>query len=261
MNTTFNIERFRKLEKRDIYLSKSNFLYIIGALIGCYILSLFLYILTESSLSVLIYFISFLAISISPCFLEKPISKNSSVFDFIMPVSAFEKFLTIWIKYVIIVPAIVFGTIFILNLITGIIPVESVQKHTEIMSLAKRMSFNKFYSILAFQSIFLLGYFYFKKYAFAKTTLILIVAGILISVISISIASYYFHGQEATLNFKAGIDDDPSGAFYFGFFTGKSIGPKLASEPLIAIPSIIQSIIMPVGFWIVSYFKLKETEI
>ncbi|MDU1890437.1 MAG: hypothetical protein E6767_07070 [Dysgonomonas sp.] len=260
MDATFNIERFSKLEKRDFYLSKQSFLYIIGGLIGLYILSLILQIVTENNLSTLIYMLSFITIGISPCFLEKPINKNTSVFDFIMPVSTFERFFSMWIKYVLLVPGMIFGVILILNLVTGLLPFEDIQVHTEAMAFAKNLSFKKLYSVIAFQSYFLLAYFYFRKYAFAKASLIVILFTIGISVIAMCIAFALLHGQEVTFSGSANTETS-SAAFQLGFITGKTVSMKIPDNPVIKIADTIIDIIVPLGFWIVSYFKLKETEI
>ncbi|MBB4036109.1 nitrogen fixation-related uncharacterized protein [Dysgonomonas hofstadii] len=257
MDTVFNINRFVNLEKRNISLSKMQYIYIASSLAGLYILSMLLHILTGSNFAEFIYFIAYVVIVGGPCFFEKNISKHSSIFDFTLPTSTFEDFLSIWIKYVILIPVSIFLVILILNFVTGIVPIEALQEHAKDMSFAD-LTLKKIYKILAFQSIFMLGYFFFRRYAFAKTTLIMLMLLVILTFFGVIIGYLFFKGQE--FQFNGNMEHNES--FNMGYTLGRSMGvTEIKNDLIISICGTIISIIMPIGAWVVSYMKLKETEI
>ncbi len=258
MDAVFNINRFISLEKRNIFLTKMQYIYIIGSLAGLYLLSMLLEMLTESNFADFIYVIAYVVIIGAPCFFEKPMNKHSSIFDFTLPTSTFENFLSFWIKYVILIPASIFLVILALNLITGIIPVDAIQEHAKDMSL-ESLTITKFYKLLGMQSLFMLGYFFFRKYAFAKTTLILLFAFIVLVFIAVIIGYIFYKGQQIDVNFHG---DNHSESFSMGYTFGRTMGEiEMKDDILINICDTIISFIFPIGLWIVSYLKLKETEI
>ena len=165
MNAIFNINRFWELEKRNFFLSRMQYLYIAGGLAGLYFLSMLLNVLTtDSNLIWLINFIVGTIIIAGPCFFEKSRGKHSSIFDFTLPSSTFEKFISVWIKYVVVLPLMVFVLFLLLNIITGFIPVEGVQVHAKEMVLTENLYKPKvLFVMLFFQSIFMCGYYYFKR--------------------------------------------------------------------------------------------------
>jgi len=257
MDAVFNINRFISLEKRNIFLSKMQYFYITCSLIGLYLLSMLLHILTGSNFAELIYFIIYAVIIGGPCFFEKNINKHSSIFDFTLPTSTFENFLSFWIKYVMLIPVLIFLIILILNVITGIVPIVAIQEHAKDMSLGG-YTFNTIHKILAVQSIFMLGYFFFRKYAFAKTTLIILVFFVILMFFGVVVVYIFFKGQEFQFNGKMGHNE----SFNMGYTFGRSMGNlEMKDDLIINICDTVVSIIIPVGAWIVSYLKLKETEI
>ena len=257
MDTVFNINRFLNLEKRNIFLSRTQYLYIAASLAGLYLLSMLLHILTGSNFCEFIFFIAYVVIIGGPCFFEKTISKHGSVFDFVLPTSTFEKFLSIWIKYVIIIPGSIFLVILLLNIITGLIPIEAVQEHTADMSFSDNLRFSFIHKLLGFQSVFILGYFFFRKYAFAKTSLILLLLFVFLMFIGVIVGYLLFKGQEFGLNANMGNSEN----FNMGYTLGRSMSNlKIEEDTIINICDTIISIIFPIGIWIVCYFKLRETE-
>jgi len=258
MDTVFNINRFLNLEKRNIFLSRTQYLYILGALIGLYILSMLLQILTGSNFCDLIFFIAYVAIVGGPCFFEKSMNKHASVFDFVLPPSSFEKFMSIWLKYVLLIPGMIFLAIFLLNVITGLIPIEAVQAHATAMSFSDNLRFSFFHKLLGFQSVFILGYFFFKKYAFAKTSLILLLVFVILMFLGVIVGYILFKGQEFGFNANMGETE----SFNMGYTLGRSMNDlRIEDDTIINTCSAIMSAIFPLGIWIVCYFKLKETEI
>lgn len=258
MNAIFNINRFLSLEKRNLFLSKMHYVYILGGLAALYLLSMLMKIWTGSSLSALVYIAAFMVIAAGPCFFEKSRSKHTGIFDFILPASTFEKYLSIWLKYVIIIPVLIYLLILILNLLTGLIPVDAVQQHAESMMIDDSvLSRRALFLIYATQATFLGGYFYFKKYAFAKTSVLIMVATIFFMCIGIAIGAYFLSGESFTLS--AGGSQEVE-AYNFSYDLGFKMGAIMENSLIKAMDTIID-IVFILGMWIVCFFKLRETEI
>ncbi|MDR1501372.1 MAG: hypothetical protein LBT43_02820 [Prevotella sp.] len=260
MNAIFNINRFWELEKRNFFLSRMQYLYIAGGLAGLYFLSMLLNVLTtDSNLAALIYMIAGTIIIGGPCFFEKSRGKHSSIFDFTLPSSTFEKFISVWIKYVIVLPVMIFILLSLLNIITGFIPVEGVQAHAKEMVLTENLYKPKvLFVMLFFQSIFMCGYYYFKRYSFAKTSVILLILFIVLIFGAILMMHLCMEHGNMTFN----LNSDQQQAFNIGYEAGHSMGlMAFTSDAIIRACSIIIDIVVPVGMWTVSFFKLRETEI
>lgn len=252
MNNIFEINRFANLEKQSFFLSKSQLLYIVCVLVSLYVLSSALYYYIDTSLIAIIFFVVKLIIVVSPSFLEKNVSKNNSVFDFILPVSTFERILSILVKYVIVIPIVCIGTLGVLNLLASVIPVDAINEHARFASLSNLLSFEQLYELIATQAVFILGNFYFQRHAFAKTCLVLLIGFVLISIIGSIMATIL--AVHADFNWGMNIDSE-LGAKYT---SDTGIDDQLSSFKVV---KIILGIIFPFGLWLVSYFKLRETEI
>ncbi|HMM03117.1 MAG: hypothetical protein ACK5KN_04945 [Dysgonomonas sp.] len=260
MNAIFNINRFWELEKRNFFLSRMQYLYIAGGLTGLYFLSMLLNVLTsDNNLIWLIYLIVGTIIIAGPCFFEKSRGKHSSIFDFTLPSSTFEKFISVWIKYVIVLPVMVFILLSLLNIITGIIPVEGVQSHAKEMVLTENLYASKtLFSMLFFQSVFMCGYYYFKRYAFAKTSVVLLI----LFIVAVFGAILMVHLSMEHGNMTFNLNSDQQQAFRIGYEAGHSVGLiAFTSDSIVRGCSIIIDVVVPTGMWIVSFFKLRETEI
>ncbi len=245
MNTVFNINRFLKLEKRNFFLSRMSYLYIAGGIAGLYLLSMLLKILTGTSLSGLVLIAVIVVVVAGACFFEKSMSKHKSVFDFILPVSTFEKFLSIWLKYVIYIPGMILLLLFILNLITGLFPVEGMQIHAEQISLKFILITKTIITVLAMQAVFITGYFYFRKYAFAKTTLILLLGYIGIIISCIIMGYYLFRSEDGSTfaRFSLGPATNQQESFEMGYQTGRVMGVGIFLEDtFIRITNIVVSV-------------------
>jgi len=263
MNTIFNTNRFLKLEKRNFFLSKMQYLYIIGGLAGLYLLSMLMKVLVDFSFSGLVFTAAFVVVVAGPCFFEKSMTKHGSVFDFILPASTFEKFLSIWLKYVIFIPAAILLLFLLLNIITGIFPVDGMQVHARQMSIEGIFSSKTITAILSTQAVFLVGYFYFRRYAFAKTSLIVLIGFIGLMIMGIILVYFMFEGfgngnSQANLNIGT---ESHQNSFEMGY-GAQTIGlAALAEDTVIKIADTIVDIVLPLGLWVTCFFKLRETEI
>ncbi|MFV0420531.1 MAG: hypothetical protein ACK5KT_17630 [Dysgonomonas sp.] len=259
MNTMFNIERYWKLEKRNFFLSKMHYVYILGGLTGLYLLSMLMKTLVDFSLSGLVYLAAFVMVVAGPCLFEKSRNKHTSLFEFILPASTFEKFLSFWFKYVIIIPLSIVLLFLLLNAVTGFISVDAIREHANSMSLDHIQGGSKaFFLIFGTQAVFMGGYFYFKRYAFAKTSVLLLIITILFVFMGIMIGFYFFKGQEVAFNFNT--DVAKGNSYSMGYELGQSM-EILVKNPLIKVMDTIADIVFTVGMWTVCFFKLRETEI
>lgn len=258
MNTIFNTDRFWNLEKQNLFLSKMQYVYILGGLMGLYMLSMLMKILVGMSLSAMVYLAAFIVIVAGPCLFEKSRSKHSSTFYFILPASTFEKYLSFWLKYVIFIPLAITIIFLTMNAITGLIPVEAIKNHAESMSFSFISgSFRTLLLILATQAAFMGGYFYFQKHAFAKTSLIILLISIFFMIIGIAIGAYFFSGQSVEFSSNAATETT---TYNMGYEIGKGLD-SLVNDPFIKALDIIYYIVFITGMWTVSFFKLRETEI
>jgi len=259
MNAIFNIDRFWKLEKRNFFHSRMHFVYILGGIVGLYLLSMLMKVWISEGIPTLVYLAMYLVIVAGPCLFEKSVNKHRSIFDFILPTSTFEKFLSIWLKYVIIIPVFLLVIILLLNLVTGLIPVEGIKEHAKEMALSAGLfRYKIIFLLLAVQATFLGGYFYFKKYAFAKTSLLILILFVLLMVVGMIVGYYLFSTSEMSFSFTG--DTSDKNATSFSYNIGLSIG-TIFNNPLIKTLDIICDIVFVSGMWVVSFFKLRETEI
>lgn len=262
MNAIFDINRFWKLEKRNLFFSKMQYLYILAGFTGVYLLSMLLKVWADFSLSGFIYVGAFIVIVCGPCLFEKSRSKYTGVFDFILPVSSFEKYLSIWLRYVVFIPALLCLLLFVLNTLTGLIPVAEIQEHAARMVVDLSPSIERsIFLILSAQATYLAGYFYFKRYAFAKTSVMILIVIILFFVVGIVIGSHFLSGQEMSFTVGAGNEVESFKADHSMAYT---LGYGLASileDPFLSVIDNIMNAVYVIGLWIVCFFKLRETEI
>ncbi|MCC8155030.1 MAG: hypothetical protein LIP01_13050 [Tannerellaceae bacterium] len=155
--------------KRNILISKTFYLYLFGTLLGAYFFGLLLYAIWGVSWVAPIYFFLIISILFGPSLLEKNITKYNGVMEFTFPVSTFERFLSLVLRYAVLYPIICFGTYYILNLIFGNLPFSSLNGFAENMSVTNLLDYKAIHTLIGGQSIFLLGYPYFNKNSFIKT--------------------------------------------------------------------------------------------
>jgi len=251
MNSIFNVNRFINYLQRDLLFSKSQYLYLFSILIGAYFLTLLIYTSLNVSLMILVKGILIASLILGPCVLEKTVTKYNGILEYTFPVSSFERFLTLLIKYVILLPVVGLGSYYLLTLAIGSLNIPSLDKFVDQMSI-EWLDYQKIYVLLAFQSIFLLGYLSFERQPFLKTVLtcvVLLTVGAIVN--SLLILPGMFN---AISNPEAGLQ---------GLISDLNIGNF--ETPLVEIMVHIQKylfmFIFPWGLWIVSFFKVREKEI
>lgn len=239
MNKIFDIKRFGFLLKRNLYTSRMFFLQSAGILVAIYLIYIIVGpIMDQFMLSTiflpLLFFAAISIIILSPAMEEKR-DKGKAIFNFILPVSTFEKFTYLILKYVIMIP-VMYIIIFSILRWTS----EFFIPDDKMTFALKNLDFNDFkhlYQMIAAQSVVLLVYLYTKKYTLIKAIFVLI--AIIIAMITISGLTMYATGLQG-MNF--------SGSYFHNI-------------PETTFIDILKKLIVPCGIWVTAYFKLRETEI
>lgn len=250
MNAVFDIKRFLKLEKRNLLTHKNQFAYASLILIGITVFAVLLSLLIPmvgQVVAFLIHPLCFFALVFAPCFFEKNLQKNNSVFDFILPGSTFEKFLIMLINYVVILPLLCYGILFLLIQLISIIPLDNIQNLSKVLSITDNLTWEKMYKLFVLQSMSLTGYFFFKRFSFIKTLLIELFLSITILIIAAIMGFSHFSNMDTFNNASTMLIQND--------------GLTNGIENTLFITKIILGVLFPLGLWIVCFFKLREKEI
>lgn len=249
MNTVFNITRFGNLMKKEAIASWRFYLYIILGVIAFFIMAI---ILEEKW--------PLLKISIPPLYMlfvicvAPMIDRNMSVqnvsFYLSLPVSKFERWLLLWLKAVIILPLILTILVYIFNEISPIIGIGN---------LNGKGILKKIYMILSLQSIFFFAFIYSRK----RIVPIIALVAFLILIYAVSnIIINTFYPEISTV--KSGMDPfyiwDFDGYYYKETANGKYHLNKLETTMIYDTAKYVVKAIFPLGMWVLSYIRLKETE-
>lgn len=250
MDAIFNIKRFGNLLAREFAYTWKTFLYIVMGLIVYFIAGKLLDSMWQFQLMSLLPIIAIALIICGAPFINKNLNKANFVPFLTTPASNFEKWLLIWAKSVLIMPILIIGTILLLNQISSIQTVDRIFDTKHI--------FNKIHFLLAFQSVFFLGYIYFKERVLVKAAIALTVLFMLAYLISKLIIGQFY---PEILEVKKTMD-----IFYIlnfdGFYqraTGSYI--EMGTTVIYDVCSWIIKLIFPLGLWFLSYLKLREREI
>lgn len=253
MNTVFNADRFVNLLKREAIMSRKQYLFIICGIAAFYAIAVFLEYYYSSGLIKLLPFIYLILIVGAPYF-DKSQDESHTHFYFSLPVSTFERFLVLWIKSVIVMPIIIFGISIILDTLSSLFI--CISSYTILSS----ESWSFYYWLFAVQSIFLFGYVYFKKRAFVKT--LLAIAGFIVVIIITSKMVIQFYPEIFQVKNTLG-SFEISDTLKFPTRLERNGNPDIFVEMPLAFDIAKGTIIaiFPLGLWILTYFKLRETEI
>ena len=187
MKDVFSFKRFLMLERYKFPETKIHSLLFIIIVTGIYFLLLFCEIQDRHSrYGSLVVSLTILMLAVSPCLFENPLNKYNSIFDFTLPVSVFEKFMHLYLKYVILIPILCWGTIWVFNSIISVIGLTELNEFTSVIS---RIVFIKeeFMVYIMLQPIFFTGYFLFKNRVLIKSIMASILISLFIGIIIIEI--------------------------------------------------------------------------
>jgi hypothetical protein len=183
-------------------------------------------------------------------FINKNLDKTNFNSFFTIPASNFERWLLLWAKSVLIMPILVAGTIFLLNWIS---PSLAVDKIISTGHIAERI-----YVLLAYQSIFFSGYIYFRERSFIKSAMAIATLFIFIYFISKLIISQ-FYPEVAKVHESLDIMNILNFDGFYDRVTKNYV--ETGTTTTYEVCLWIVRLIFPVGLWVVSYIRLRETEI
>lgn len=254
MSSFFNPKRFFLLERYKMQETGKQLLWTAVIVLSICILSLLYDINRGESFFTYhtsggnLYHYTLWFLLIAPCLLEAHLGKRNSVLYALLPASSFEKFLHIWIKYLVLLP------LFCILLITGMKGIFSSFDIAYLQHFARDIvphpiRKDQILTISILQSVFFTGYFYFRRQIILKsfTTGILII-GICLGMIT---CIMYF------------LPDDWQGYWFNSIATWPETNVPLspAGRIIIDICNYAAPACLMLGSWISSYFLLKEKQI
>jgi len=249
MNQIFNINRFGNLilrslvQHRDIYIRLSIICVATFLVLCCFS------VLFNSNLMLPYMILINFIITISPAaFFFKKRTNTSHFFEFTLPASVLEKFLTKLFYCTVIFPVYFISISFLFIGIAKIIPVESINAVAmQIFEIMKNETIGQYWNLIAVQSIFLCGSYFFKDSVFLKTFLV-IMGMLVISVIILIVGVFSLFNAIS----------DPVNHTFNSLNLPEILGD---SKSVIRYMLLTIQYFIPVGLWFASFFKLKETEI
>jgi len=248
MDAVFNIKRFGNLIRRETLYSWKVFLYIVLGLVAYFVMAKLLDSMWQLQVIALLPPAGIAFVICGTPFINKNLNKVNFIPFLTIPASNFEKWLLLWIKSVIIMPILVIGTIYLLNYISPTLIIDRM--------FEGRIS-QQIYAVLVCQSIFFLGYTYFKERALVKSIIAIVVLFIFINLISRLIISQFYPEIASVRNSF----DILYILNYDGFYdrVAKTY-IETGTTTIYQVCLWIVKLIFPLGLWIVSYFRLRETE-
>lgn len=253
MDTIFNITRFIDLIKREAIASWRQYAYMILGIVAYFIIALLVDKMWGVQMLRMLPAIYIIIIILSALFIDRNLNKENSMFYFTLPTSTFERFLTLWIKCVIVVPALMLGIALLLHSISSTL---GVNTYSTPLDWTK-----SWHEIFILQSLFLAGYIYFRKHALIKTLVIITAFFILVTLLS-KVIIFNFYPEIAQIKNSM----DISLVFnYHGSYNvrdGESYKKIITRiTPVYEAARYVLKAIFPLGIWVLSYFKMRETEI
>jgi hypothetical protein len=245
--------------KKEIAYSWKTYSYILLGITAYYIIAKLTDTIWHINLTFLLMPLIIVLVSCAIPVIDRNLNRADSIPFFTTPASTFERWMMLWMKTVIIMPALVIAVIFLLHQVSPIPLIDQmlkVKNTGEILTVV--------HSILAWQSIFFFGYIYFKKRPLIKIIIAITVFALLASLISNIILSSQLYPEIAgnTL-LKSSINLIEIFEFN-GFYRSDSGVYIFVSTGTTAIYDAclwVFRLIFPFGLWALSYIRLRETEI
>ena len=248
MDQIFKINRFGNLLLRSLVQYKQTYIRISLFFLATFILLGSTDVIGIGAMGLYKIIVNTLIV-VSPVFVFfKRRTHTSHIFEFTLPASLTEKFLVKLLSCIFIFPAFIITISFLFIGAVKVIPFDPISNVAEhLYTLLVEGTISQYWSLIAIQSIFLCGSYFFKDSVFIKV--VLIIMGIsVIALIMILI------GVFSALDFSYGfVHFEFDNLYLTDFFESEKTYIR-------NILNIIRYFI-PVGLWFASFFKLKETEI
>lgn len=252
MSAVLNIERFWNLQKREFAMYWKQYLFIICGIAAYYTIATVWESIDTGWLWNMLPPV-YVAIIICSISFDKNLSDANSTFYFTLPVSTFERFLGLWIKYIVIIPLLVFGASVCLDFISSLF----VSTTHPVVKFSDWWDYHMLY---AAQSVFLFGYACLKKRSFVKTLSLIAVFFIFIIIVSKIIISQFY----PDVSYIRSSMDPISILSFDGYWIPEGDSSRFVTTKttmLYDVTKYILAAIFPLGMWILTYFKLRETEV
>jgi len=252
MKDTFSFKRFTQLQRYKFPETLLHSLFFIIIVTGIYFSLLF----CDAhgwhgtyGYGYLVVVLTVLILAIAPCLFENSLNKYNSIFDFTLPASTFEKFLHLYLKYVILIPVLCLGIIWILNSVMSILEISGLNEFTSVVSRIISIK-GELMIYIMLQPVFFTGYFLFSGMVLIKSIVTSIFLSVFIGISMDEISNCLMpeiHGIK--------IDNVLSFSPIFSFPVSGF------PEILLRVCNYAGPIIYLLGLWITSYFLLREKEI
>ena len=252
MKDIFSFKRFTLLERYKLPETLLHSLFFIIIVTGIYFSLLFFDAYGWHGMygyGSLVVLLTVLILAIAPCLFENSLNKYNSVFDFTLPASTFEKFLQLYLKYVILIPVLCLGIIWLLNSVISSLEISGLNEFTSVVSRIISIK-GELMVYIMLQPIYFTGYFLFRNRVLIKSIVTSIFLSVFVSIIMNEMSHYLMPG-----NHGIKIDNVLSFSPVFSFPLSES------SEIILRICNYGGPIIYLLGLWITSYFLLREKEI
>jgi len=252
MKNIFSFKRFTLLERYKLPETLLHCLFFIIIVTGIYFSLLFCKALGWHGIygyGSLVVSITILMLAIAPCLFENSLNKYNSIFDFTLPASTFEKFSHLYLKYVILIPVLCLGIVWILNSIMSSLEISGLNEFTSVVSRIISIKGELMVYILL-QPVFFTGYFLFRDRVLIKSIVTSIFLTVFIGIIMAALSNYLMPE-----NHIIKIDNVLSFSPIFNFPLSES------SEIILRICNYGGPLIYLFGLWITSFFLLREKEI
>lgn len=252
MKDFFSFKRFTLLERYKLQETLLHNLFFIIIVTGIYFSFLFCDVQGWHGMygyGSLVVSLTVFILAIAPCLFENSLNKYNSIFDFTLPASTFEKFLHLYLKYVILIPVLCLGIIWILNFVISSLEISGLNEFTSVVSRIISIKGELMVYILL-QPVFFTGYFLFRNRVLIKSIATSIFLSVFIGIILNEISNHLMPGSH-------GVKIDNILSFWpiFNFPLSES------SDMILRICNYSGPIIYVLGLWITSYFLLREKEI
>lgn len=253
-NQIFDVNRFAKVFVREFNRYKFKLLGILAVFLGLFVLSIaYSYVFNTTPLKISYKFVGVTLVAIAPIIFSRDINRINAIFDFTMPASTLERFLARWALCVIVMPLLIVAFLLFIAVLHLIMPGGNcVAAGNDILHFLSHLTFENISFMAAMQSFFLVGVYYFHKRAFIKVCMCLVAYSFLFGLVFAFSHQYLFQGGSHAYNFGIDIFNDSAQMQV----DNSSFAPTTNS-----LITIILNVIAPIGLWVVSFLKLRETEI
>lgn len=253
MNTPFHLKRFLLLEQYGKRETGRNLLWAVAIVLGICMLCILADInqggsdsQRTSGIDLCRYTLWFLCIA--PCLFESHLTKRNSILYVLLPASTFEKFLHIWVKYLLLLPlccAVLIGCVKVGLSLTGVAYLQHFAADISPYEVRRDQLLTYcilhalfFISCLAFRRKMLLK-------AFSLSVLTLIVSLVLATVVTLF------------------LPDDRQGYWFSNMATLAITNVPLSAtaQALVDVCNYAAPACLVLGSWISGYFLLKEKQL